>query len=255
MKHNKNYKYIKKLLINNRIRHFPLQEYKTIHIQATSITLTDTNTTISSIYSPPRHNITKSQYLTFFSTLDHKFIAAGDYNAKHTHWGSRLTTPKGRQLISAITSAKLDVISGGQPTYWPSNLKKVPDLIDFAVIKNVKREQLSFVSSHDLSSDHSPTIMNFLPSFPIPELQTNCLPNSRTNWLKYKMYVSSHLPQNPSLKSEFEIQSAVDELSNILSSAVKVSTPQIQKKYKGKYKLPIRIEDLISEKRKLRRQW
>ena len=69
------------------------------------------------------------------------------------------------------------------------------------------------------------------------------------------MYVSSHLPQNPSLKSEFEIQSAVDELSNILSSAVKVSTPQIQKNYKGKYKLPIRIEDLISEKRKLRRQW
>lgn len=91
------------IIINNRIRHFPMQEYKTEHIQATSITLSEPNITISSIYSPPRHNINQNQYTTFFSTLGQKFIAAGDYNAKHTYWGSRLTSPKGRQLMNAIT--------------------------------------------------------------------------------------------------------------------------------------------------------
>jgi len=56
--------------------------------------------------------------MQFFNTLDY-FIAAGDYNAKHTHWGSRLMTPKGKQLYNAIIQAKnvLDYVSSGRPTY------------------------------------------------------------------------------------------------------------------------------------------
>jgi len=40
--------------------------------------------------------------MEFFNTLGDRFIAAGDYNAKHTHWGSRLVTPKGKQLYNAL---------------------------------------------------------------------------------------------------------------------------------------------------------
>jgi hypothetical protein len=58
--------------------------------------------TISAIYCPPRNNLKKSQYETFFHTLGNKFIAGGDFNCKHTIWGSRLTTAKGWELYATI---------------------------------------------------------------------------------------------------------------------------------------------------------
>jgi len=77
----------------------------------------------------------------FYNLLGDRFIAAGDYNAKHTHWGSRLVTPKGRQIYNAIIKPnnKLDYVSPGNPTYWPTDPRKVPDLIEFAVTKNIPR--------------------------------------------------------------------------------------------------------------------
>jgi len=51
--------------------------------------------TTSGTYSLPKHTIKKKQYITFFKTLGNRFIATGDYNAKHTHWALRLILPKG----------------------------------------------------------------------------------------------------------------------------------------------------------------
>ncbi len=71
-------------------------------------------------------------YLKFFNTLSDTFIAGGDYNAKHVKWGARLTTTKGKQLCEAIDENNLDFLSSGQPTYWPTDRKKIPDLLIFA---------------------------------------------------------------------------------------------------------------------------
>ena len=133
------------ILIRNDIKHFPMPEYKTEHIQATSINIHDNKTTISSVYCPPNYNIKQDQFLDYFATLDPKFIAAGDYNTKHTFWGSRLITPRGRQLFEAMSLNKLDSISSGQPTYWPADINKIPDLIDFAIIRNIKRDCISVI--------------------------------------------------------------------------------------------------------------
>ena len=127
------------ILIRNDIKHFPMPEYKTEHIQATSINIPDNKTTFSSVYCPPKYNIKQDQLLDYFSTLGPKFIAAGDYNAKHTFWSSRLITTRGRQLFQAMSLNKLDSISSGQPTYWPADINKIPDLIDFAITRNIKR--------------------------------------------------------------------------------------------------------------------
>ena len=77
------------ILIRNDIKHFPMPEYKTDHIQATSVNIPYIKTTISSVYCPPKYNIYRDQFLDYFSTFGPRFITAGDYNAKHTFWGSR----------------------------------------------------------------------------------------------------------------------------------------------------------------------
>ncbi|GBP96767.1 Probable RNA-directed DNA polymerase from transposon BS [Eumeta japonica] len=91
-----------------------------------------TGIAISAVYCPPRHNINKEQFTNYFKTLGSKFVSAGDFNAKHTYWGSRLITPRGRQLLETVMSNNLDAVSSGHPTYWPTDLNKIPDVIDFA---------------------------------------------------------------------------------------------------------------------------
>ena len=97
--------------------------------------------TLSSVYCPPRLSMTKEKFEEFFDTLGDRFLACGDYNAKHTYWGSRLMNPRGRQLYKALVdhSNCLDHVSPAQPTYWPTDPRKIPDLIDFAISKNINR--------------------------------------------------------------------------------------------------------------------
>lgn len=102
-----------------------MSEYK-----STTVALYSTNTVISAIYCSPIHRISKDELPSFI------------------------------QHLNSISCAKLDVISTGQSTYWPSDLKKRPVLIDYAATKNIRdiREQMS---KFDLSSDHSSTIVTF----------------------------------------------------------------------------------------------
>jgi exonuclease III len=84
------------VIIRKTIKHHLRVEYRQEHIQATSITLTDNlgDLALAAVYSPPS-NIKADDYERFFQTLGHRFIAGGDYNAKNTAWGSRITTTKG----------------------------------------------------------------------------------------------------------------------------------------------------------------
>jgi hypothetical protein len=66
----------------------------------------------------------KAQFGDFYRTLGSRFIAGGDYNAKHPRWGSRLVTTRGRQLFMTLEANNLTHLSAGEPTYWPTDIKK-----------------------------------------------------------------------------------------------------------------------------------
>ena len=74
----------------------------------------------------------------------------GDFNAKHTAWGSRLVTTKGRELNQAATELSCSFLSTGEPTYWPTDLNKTPDVIDFFVSKNINSKYTQIESNFDL---------------------------------------------------------------------------------------------------------
>ena len=82
------------IIVCNRIKHYSLPEYKTQHIQATSIMLMDAcgHIMFAAVYCPPKHKITQQAFATFFKSIGTRFIAGGDYNAKHQLWGSRFNT-------------------------------------------------------------------------------------------------------------------------------------------------------------------
>lgn len=101
------------VIIKESISHHQEMDYQTAEIQATSVNIKTKSygLTITAIYCPPRHAIKKEQYINFLNTQGNRFIVGGDFNAKHTHWGSRLTTTKGRELLAASNQLKCEVIS------------------------------------------------------------------------------------------------------------------------------------------------
>jgi hypothetical protein len=137
--------------------------------------------TIAAVYSPPRYPISSEEYKEFLLSLGSRFIAAGDWNAKHMAWGSRLITSKGRALYKAIQENNLNILSTGEPTYWPTDSNKIPDLLDFAITEGICDVYSTIESNLDLSSDHSPIIITISAHViwkkAIPKLCTR-----ETNW-------------------------------------------------------------------------
>ena len=79
------------VIIRNNILHHEKIKYKTEQIQATAVSIETKNchTNIVALYCPPKHSIKKNEYLDLKKKQGNRFIIGGDFNAKHTHWGSR----------------------------------------------------------------------------------------------------------------------------------------------------------------------
>ena len=92
------------ILIRSAITYSEQLQYATPELQATTIQVKGKQRpiNIAAVYCPPRYNLKAPQFNYFFPTLGSCFVAGGDYNWKHTLWGSRLVTTKGRELASLI---------------------------------------------------------------------------------------------------------------------------------------------------------
>jgi hypothetical protein len=137
------------IIIKNSLKHHQINNYSKISLQATNVLIVGSTgpLTISAVYFRPRYAVEQEQFEEFFNAPGQRFIA-GAYNAKHIDWGSRLVKPKGRELFKTVESNNLKHLSTGEPTYWPNDMNKLPDLVNFCVTKVAK-------SCFDLSSDHS----------------------------------------------------------------------------------------------------
>lgn len=64
-------------------------------------------------------------------------------------------------LKQALESHNAKYISTGEPTYWPIDNRKIPDLLDFFITKGTASYYSEINSSFDLFLDHSCTILTF----------------------------------------------------------------------------------------------
>lgn len=243
------------IIVRAAIKHHEINKYSTEHLQATSIVIEDWSgpITISSIYTPPKHSVKQNQYQAFFDTLGNKFIAGGDWNAKHPNWGSRIPNYKGRELLKSITSCNYQHLSTGEPTYWPSDRAKLPDLLDFCVVKNIALKYMNAVSCLDLSSDHSPVVITLNTQI-VPKVYSAQLCNNRTDWDCFRDLLTERTNLNIPLKTEDDLNWAVEYTTRLIQNAVWDSTPSNVHSNEVK-QLPTEIKNLIATKRKLRRIW
>jgi len=106
------------VIIKESIVYYEETQYQT-DMQATTISIKDRNFSlvVSAAYSSRRHNLKKKHYLDFLRSLEEKFIAEEDLNAKNTYWRARLTTIKGRELLSVMQEHECNNYSTDKPIY------------------------------------------------------------------------------------------------------------------------------------------
>lgn len=243
------------IIINSKLKHYEVDKFSTEHIQATNVIVSTSNRdiVISALYCPPRHNNKKESFKHYFKTLGTKFIAGGDFNAKHIHWGSRLTTTKGRELLAAITDENIKYLTTGEPTYWPTDQTKSPDLIDFFLIKGLDEKSFKIESSFDLSSDHSPILLTY-HAHVVHLDKSPHLSSTKTNWSLFREILLRKINLNIPLKSQNEIENAVEYLTKIIQKSAWKSTPDFVESERV-YANPRHVQELIKEKRKMRKVW
>jgi len=149
------------LIIKSSIKHYEINKHQRDFLHGTSDITKVWNgcITTSAVYSPLKYVIKSEQYITFLETIGNRFIAAGDYNAKHTQWGSKPTSSRGRELLKAIDTMNLSTVSTGEPIYWSTDSKNISDLPDFGISRSIPKNSCSTESCLDLSSGHSPVII------------------------------------------------------------------------------------------------
>lgn len=243
------------IIIRSSIKHFELPKYETEKIQATQIQVTDSKgpITIAAAYCPPKHTIKNEDFKRFFGTLGCKFIAGADYNAKHQQWGSRVTQTRGRELLKTVDEKHLSYLTTGEPTYWPTDTQKLPDLLDFFVAKGIINEYTHIKSCLDLSSDHSPVILTVSSVIIFKEIPLK-LHSKDTDWELFRRLLDEITTLDVPLKSEEDIDNAVDKLTRKIQEATWQSTPNTTSRTKT-HDLPMAIKIAITEKRRLRRVW
>jgi hypothetical protein len=124
-------------------------------------------------------------------------------------------------------------VSTGEPTYWPSDKRKVPGLLDFGVTKGIPAHRIQAVTGFDLSSDHSPVLLTMHTRI-APQNRPPTL-SSKTDWVTYQNYINETLTLEVPLKTDRDIEGYVYHLVQIIQQAAWFSTTNPHKHSKPKY--------------------
>ena len=244
------------VLVKTRIKHHAMQGTSEDDIQATSVCIQDgyDRFIASAIYCRPGASITSQRFQSLLDTFGQRFIAMGDFNAKHTHWGSRLCTTRGKQLYDVIFNDRaMDILSSGSPTHWPTDQNKRPDLLDFGIIKNMNKRHFKVENIPELSSDHSPQLVTYAQA-PVLEDPPIRLTNKHTKWNSFRRHISAHLNTSMQLRNEDDVETALSEFNSSIKAAAEAATPTAQQPTQHD-DVSASIRDLLTAKRNARRRW
>jgi hypothetical protein len=156
--------------------------------------------------------------------LGKKFVAGRDYNRKHTIWGSRLITTKGRELLQVNRNKNYKFLSTGSPTYWPTDNQKIPDLLDVFITYGISTAYTEITSSYDLTWDHNP-IIAIVSTVVIYREATQRFNGTKTNWDNCRNILYERTNLSVRLQDDTHIERESSNLINLLQQAAKESTP------------------------------
>lgn len=246
------------ILVKSSINHHFNGSKVNESIQCTSIKvgMLHFEVAIAAVYCPPGSNLTKPILDDTLLSFGPRFMCGGDYNAKNQLWGSRTTNSRGRTLENALTGNNYKFLSPASPTYWPTDVNRIPDVLDFFITKGLDFQHFDLTTLTDLSSDHSPLLLT-MDTQPIIKMSRPTLTPGQTDWCKFRASIVNSISLNLLIRTPEDLDNAVDLLTKTVQNAAwdsSVSSNKTENR-QTKYHVPPHIRQLIEQKRKARKIW
>lgn len=239
------------VMVHRRLVHRGcVTQTKSLETTGVYIHLGGMETLVIAAYLPPMADLDPREFDGLFNAPG-PVLLAGDFNAKHRTWHSQTTNRLGRLLIDYLDQRPdIDVTAPDEPTHYPDGARGAPDVIDFALHKDL-RFPLDVSAVNDLPSDHLPIVLTLGAS---PSTRYPPTAAFRTDWKRFHQLMEDRLPDPDVPTTIAELDGSAAELQEILTSSVTDSSnpapPRSQRKG-----LPPHIQDEKRARNIVRARW
>lgn len=244
------------IYVKKSLDHAPSHWHADNNIQLTSITLSPQHQSvhIASCYCSPSARLDTLDFELILSYLGQRYIIGGDFNAKNPVWGSLTTSSRGQVLYRVMQQYGALGLRTPEPTYWPSDMAKNPDVIDFFIIRNISPHSSQVSTITELSSDHLPIMLEtgITPALRKPQIP---LTTKLTDWEKYRAVLEDKINLHQRIKTTAELDRATAEFTSLLQEAASQATPTAEPTPSNLPHYPSNIHHLVTNRRRARREW
>src|SRR5436190_4087426 len=203
---------------------------------------------IVSVYNPPNKKLLPEDLDALLKEDNLPLILAGDLNAKHLAWYSRVNNASGRSLLKFATEHHLAVIGPEEPTHF-HRAGHPPDLLDIAVVRGYNHN-INVSTTNDLSSDHNPIIID------LHNDEKGSTPTtSTTNWEVFTSLLNDEFGNLPIINTTQELDEAVAVLTTKVQRAIHKASRPKPTAAANRPKLPAQILEIIKNRQAARRTW
>jgi retron-type reverse transcriptase len=241
------------ILVSDRLaaQRIPLPALANIEATAVRLECEDGPLRLVSVYAPPSRTMDTADLEAVFEG-GAATIAAGDYNAKHPDWHSRLQSLRGRTLRRWTTENDIAVTGPSTPSHFP--YRGSADVLDIALHQNIN-SVLTARAMHALDSDHLPVVLHLrrcpdsVPSRSIRDYR-------QADWAKFREKVTDGVKEwetPPVLDSPGAIDEACASVTAIVKGAFDDAVPLKEVRRWNYLALPPHIITDIRAKNRLRR--
>lgn len=215
------------------------------------------------IYINHNRNIETTDLDKLFNTLDlrnNHFIIGGDFNCRHPFLNDNNTNQFGTRFINWFLSNdaehNISILKSNTPTY------KNISFLDFFLVNSKLFNFQNQIKTYNTFSDHNAieTIADFnnTPYKIMLEEPQTFYNYSIVPWKTFRKNIvinsiNLKIPNNRNITNT-EIESSLDSINAIISSAMSSSIPKTTTRNWGNLNLPYSITKMIKDKNKLRKK-
>ena len=116
-------------------------------------------------------------------------------------------------MLKTSNDTGCDFISTRVPTYWPTGPQKLPDLIDFFVLRKISKNYLKIKEGVEMNSDHLPIYLTLNSSY----IEKDCNPflsNKYIDWSYFRHILCQADFINPT--NEKEVKDCTRDITRIM---------------------------------------
>ncbi len=222
------------VFVRRSLNHELLPAFNTEVIESIGIKIFTANGhfTIISCYFPGSNNsrILRSfrRDLDKLTSNQGNFILAGDFNARHQHWGCVRANRAGPLLFEHMLRSDYSIFFPPSPTYFPSQDGFTPSVLDI-ILSNSHRGITNIETVDALDSDHVPVYFEVgCEVLTVPAHYIPCYKNANWNQFRRKMNESIDLTGLSASKFQAceQIDEAIDQFTNVIIQADSLAVPR-----------------------------